>query len=166
MSASVSDSATASLPEIKSSLSSSVAAGAAGVTTAIAGLRLIARLGRRGPSPATSCGSHYPFTDSPRLRLRLALPSQTRLAFGCGSPYLHRLASPSAAARPTFTDSPRLRLRLALPSQTRLAFGCGSPYLHRLASPSAAARPTFTDSPRLRLRLALPSQTRLAFGCG
>src|SRR5437867_8310506 len=40
MSASVSDSATASLPEIRSSLSSSVAAGAAGVTTAIAGLRL------------------------------------------------------------------------------------------------------------------------------
>src|SRR5882724_6906555 len=36
MSASVSDSATASLPEIRSSLSSSVAAGAAGVTTAIA----------------------------------------------------------------------------------------------------------------------------------
>src|SRR5437867_8248519 len=59
MSASVSDSATASLPEIRSSLSSSVAAGAAGVTTAIAGLRLIARLGRRDPSPATSCGSHY-----------------------------------------------------------------------------------------------------------
>src|SRR5712664_3477021 len=59
MSASVSDSATASLPEIRSSLSSSLAAGAAGVTTAIAGLRLIARLGRRGPSPATSCGSHY-----------------------------------------------------------------------------------------------------------
>src|SRR3989454_826094 len=57
--ASVSDWATASLPEIGSSLSSSVAAGAAGVTTAIAGLRLIARLGRRDPSPATSGGSHY-----------------------------------------------------------------------------------------------------------
>src|SRR3989442_4103453 len=59
MSASVSDSATASLPEIRSSLSSSVAAGAAGLTPAIAGLRLIARLGRRDPSPGTSCGSHY-----------------------------------------------------------------------------------------------------------
>src|SRR2546422_10981944 len=88
MSASVSDSATASLPEIRSSLSSSVAAGAAGVTTAIAGLRLIARLGRRDPSPPTSGGSHYLFTDSPRLRPRFALP---------------------------LIDSPRLRLRLALP---------------------------------------------------
>src|SRR2546426_3898963 len=106
MSASVSDSATASLPEIRSSLSSSVAAGAAGVTTAIAGLRLIARLGRRGPSPATSWGSHYPFTDSPRLRLRLALPSQTRLALGCGSPYPHRLSPPSATAPPPLPHSP------------------------------------------------------------
>src|SRR3989449_7795320 len=59
MSGSVGDAATASLPEIRSSLSSPVAAGAAGVTTAIAGLRLIARLGRRDPSPATSGGSHY-----------------------------------------------------------------------------------------------------------
>src|SRR5207247_3262476 len=87
------------------------------------------------------------FTDSPRLRLRLALPdSQTRLASGCGSHYqIHRLASPPAAARTTrFTDSPRLRLRLALPdSQTRLASGCGSHYqIHRLASPPAAARAT------------------------
>src|SRR5438034_1332062 len=43
------------------------------------------------------------FTDSPRLRLRLALPdSQTRLASGCGSRYqIHRLASPPAAARAT-----------------------------------------------------------------
>src|SRR5213596_1772927 len=43
------------------------------------------------------------FTDSPRLRLRLALPdSQTRLASGCGSHYqIHRLASPPAAARTT-----------------------------------------------------------------
>src|SRR2546425_2818144 len=42
------------------------------------------------------------FTDSPRLRLRLAPPhSQTRLASGCGShPHIHRLASPPAAARP------------------------------------------------------------------
>src|SRR5206468_2874818 len=59
--------------------------------------------------------------------------------------YIHRLASPPAAARTTrFTDSPRLRLRLALPdSQTRLASGCGSRYqIHRLASPPAAARAT------------------------
>src|SRR5947208_16335911 len=56
---------------------------------------------------------------------------------------IHRLASPSAAARTaTFTDSPRLRLRLAPPhSQTRLACGCGSHcHIHRLASPAAAAR--------------------------
>src|SRR5207245_9435592 len=46
------------------------------------------------------------FTDSPRLRLRLARPrSQTRLASGCGSHgHVHRLASPSAAAR---TAAPR-----------------------------------------------------------
>src|SRR5438067_1934107 len=41
------------------------------------------------------------FTDSPHLRLRLALPSQTRLTFGCGSHSHHRLASPSAAAPET-----------------------------------------------------------------
>src|SRR5882724_11508288 len=59
-SASVSASATASLPEIRSSLSASCAAGAAWVTTAIAlVLPLVARLGRRDPSPATSCGSPY-----------------------------------------------------------------------------------------------------------
>src|SRR3989441_13244812 len=49
------------------------------------------------------------FIDSPRLRLRLALPhSSTRLAFGCGSHcHIHRLASPSAAARPaTFIPPP------------------------------------------------------------
>src|SRR5947209_8363410 len=60
----------------------------------------------------------FSFTDSPRLRLPLALPPPpTRLASGCGSHYpLHRLASPPAAARTTpSTDSPRLRLRLALP---------------------------------------------------
>src|SRR2546425_4135544 len=54
------------------------------------------------------------FIDSPRLRLRLALPhSSTRLAFGCGSHcHIHRLASPSAAARTaTFIDSPRPPLR-------------------------------------------------------
>src|SRR5882724_9889998 len=74
-----------------------------------------------------------PFNRSPRTAgpqprdvLWLALP-------------VHRLASPSAAARPTFTDSPRLRLRLALPSQTRLAFGCGSPYLR--SSCAARSRP-------------------------
>src|SRR2546426_6334786 len=64
------------------------------------------------------------FIDSPRLRLRLALPhSSTRLAFGCGSHcHIHRLASPSAAARTApFIDSPRLPLRLALPhSSTHL----------------------------------------------
>src|SRR3989442_3751634 len=51
------------------------------------------------------------FIDSPRLRLRLALPhSSTRLAFGCGSHcHIHRLASPSAAARTApFIDSPPL----------------------------------------------------------
>src|SRR5438093_766012 len=49
-------------------------------------------------------------TDSPRRRLRLALPrSQTRLAGGCGSHcHDHRLASPAAAARTaTITGSQR-----------------------------------------------------------
>src|SRR6266849_807450 len=70
MSASVSASATASLPEIRSSLSASCAAGAAWVTTAIAlVLPIFARLGRRGPSPAMPCcGSHYPLN---RLVLRV-----------------------------------------------------------------------------------------------
>src|SRR5207249_12889 len=67
-----------------------------------------------------------PITNSPRLRLRLAHPSQTRLAYGCGSHTHHKLASPTAAARTPITNSPRLRLRLAHPSQTRLAYGCGS----------------------------------------
>src|SRR2546422_3469040 len=42
------------------------------------------------------------FIDSPRLRLRLALPHlSTRLAFCCGSHcHIYRLASPSAPARP------------------------------------------------------------------
>src|SRR5204862_1521891 len=64
------------------------------------------------------------FTDSPRLRLRLAPPhSQARLASGRGSHrHVHRLASPPAAARTaTFTDSPRLRLRLAPPPSATLA---------------------------------------------
>src|SRR2546428_2371326 len=59
------------------------------------------------------------FIDSPRLRLRLALPhSSTRLAFGCGSHcHIHRLASPSAAARPaTFHHSPPPSLSAPLPT--------------------------------------------------
>src|SRR5207245_1792279 len=79
-------------------------------------------------SPAASARTAT-FTDSPRLRLRLARPrSQTRLACGFGSHgHVHRLASPAAAARTaTFIDSPRLRLRLARPrSQTRLACAFG-----------------------------------------
>src|SRR5713226_8570428 len=67
---------------------------------------------------------------SPRLRRRLAHPcSQARLAYGGGShTHVHRLASPTAAARtPMFTGSPRLRRRLAHPcSQARLAYGGGS----------------------------------------
>src|SRR5215831_8464390 len=59
-SARVSASATASLPEIKSSLSSSLAARAAGVTTAMAlflpGFYWLVSDG--GPQPATSCDSH------------------------------------------------------------------------------------------------------------
>src|SRR2546427_11491860 len=111
MSGSVSDSATVSLREIKSSLSSSVAAGAAGVTTAIAGLRLIARLGRRGPSPATSCGSHYPFPDSPRLPLRLPPPSQTPPPFCCRPPHPHPLPPPFRPGPPPLPTPPPLSPR-------------------------------------------------------
>src|SRR5206468_2187511 len=60
--------------------------------------------------------------------------------------WIHRLASPAAAARTTgFTDSPRLRLWLArLDSPTRLPCGCGSqdwiPSLSTPAAATAAAR--------------------------
>src|SRR5205823_10626756 len=79
------------------------------------------RFGRRATAPRRPAARTTTFTDSPRLRLRLARPhSQTRLACGCGShDHIHRLASPAAAARTTtITDSPRLRLRLALPQDT------------------------------------------------
>src|SRR5439155_19253045 len=84
---------------------------------------------------------------------------------------IHRLASPTAAARTTtLIDSPRRRLRLVRPrSETRLADGCGSyDHVHRLASPTAAARTTtLIDSPRRRPRPVRPrSETRLAAGRG
>src|SRR5207247_6130019 len=55
------------------------------------------------PAPRRAAARTTRFTDSPRLRLRLARPdSQTRLACGCGShDQIHRLASPAAAARTT-----------------------------------------------------------------
>src|SRR5882724_671085 len=107
-----------------------------------------ARLGRRGPSPATPCGSHY----------------LIRLASGGGAPAPRRLAarttsygSPRAAG-----PQPRDALRLALPHTARLgrrgpspATPCGSHYLIRLASGGGApaprrpaARTTSYGSPR------------------
>src|SRR2546425_7991050 len=86
------------------------------VTSPVQNASRSAPIGVTAPAAMMATGSV--FTDSPRLRLRLARPrSQTRLAFGCGSHgHVHRLASPSAAAPPaTFTDSPRPRLRLAPP---------------------------------------------------
>src|SRR5439155_21214680 len=119
-------------------------------------------LTHRLASPAAAARTTT-FTDSPRLRLRLARPhSQTRLATRSAEPprpslgshdhIIHRLASPAAAARTTtFTDSPRLRLRLARPHPPpRLPCACGShDHIHRLASPAPAApTTTFTESPR------------------
>src|SRR5213076_1342137 len=100
-------------------------------------------------------------------------------SFGCGSHcQVHRLASPSAAARTaTFTDSPRGArrrasagaARLALPgSQTRLAARVAEPpqpplgshcQVHRLASPPAAAR-TATTVWILVLRIPIPRASR------
>src|SRR5438093_6080388 len=68
-----------------------------------------------------------------------------RLAFGCGSPCFHVVASPSAAAPPAFMWSPRLRLRL--------------PLLYS-ASPSAAAPPAL-----LGLAFA-DGELDSALGCG
>src|SRR5882724_2979686 len=110
-----------------------------------------ARLGRRGPSPATPCGSLY----------------LIRLASGGGAPAPRR-----PAARTTSYGSPRAAgpqprdaLRLALPHTARLgrrgpspATPCGSHCLIRLArrldSPgrlsTPAARPSARDTCRRR----------------
>src|SRR5437899_2453315 len=154
------------------------------------------------PSEPPRLSSRQPprFTDSPRLRLRLALRPrdglrlarphpQTRLgrrgpspATACGShDHIHRLASAGGAPAPrrpaarttTSTDSPRPAgpqprdgLRLARPHpQTRLAARLAEPprpplgshcHIHRLASAGGAPAPqrpaartaTSTDSPR------------------
>src|SRR5262245_58217394 len=107
--------------------------------------RSLARLGRRGPSPAPYCGSQYPFIRSPpaagpqpRVVLRLALPVHW-LASDGGAP------APRRPAARTTRSLARLGRRGPSPASS-----CGSHYPF-IGSPRTAG-----PQPRVVLRLALP----------
>src|SRR5207247_7722596 len=88
-----------------------------------------------------------------------AEPPHAKLHRDLASLVIHRLASPSAAARTaTFIDSPRLRLRLALPhSSTHLA----SPARKAWTAPSVVSS-TASTGPIVANRPSISTATRSA----